>query len=169
MSTAYIDEGSQQPQQTFNIKLPKKAYRLKCIDVVFKRSKKKIDQKTGQEVGDNPMLERTWEVIAPEKVMIKVDSEGNKKEVVVAGLKVKDWLTMTPKTANTVKNDSERFGVDLPDDERPNVKAYINKEGAAILITNEVKQIDEETSEPITDSKGNPVISYQHQLQEWLA
>jgi hypothetical protein len=162
MSKSYVEAGAAEPQKQFNIRLPKKAYTLRCIGVEFKRSKKKDDG-----TGDNPMLEREWEVVSPEKVKIKGE-DGELREVTVQGLTIRDWLTMTAKTAKIVEKDSARLGVEIPDDEIPNTKAYEGKTGIAILGTNVIPAKDEETGEAITHGNGEPVVQYQHRINEWL-
>ncbi len=163
MSKAYLEQGSAEPQKSFNVKLPyPKKFRLKCIECEFGRSKDK-----GNGEGNNPMFTRTWEVVSPERVKIK-DVAGNIVEVVVQGLKCMDWLTMTPKTAKIVLADSERLQVEPPDDELPVPQNYIGKEADAILRTNVQPRVDPDTNEPILDSKGNAVTGYQHQIAEWL-
>lgn len=163
MSKAYLEQTGTEPQKSFNIKLPyPKLFTLKCIECEFGRSKDK-----GNGEGNNPMFTRTWEVVAPERVKIKND-KGEMVEVVVQGLKCMDWLTMTAKTGKIVLADSERLGVEPPDDELPNPQAYLGKEGKAILRTNAQPRVDPDDGTPICDSKGTPVVGYQHNIAEWI-
>lgn len=164
MAKSYIEEGEKLPQKRFNIRLPyPKMFRLKCLECTFGRSKKKDDG-----TGDNPMLTRRWEVTSPESVNIK-DENGEMVPTSIQGLEVNDWLTMSAKTGNIVKADSERLGVEIPDDELPNVQAYIGKEANAVLRTNVVVLKDADTGEPLVDGKGEPCITYQHNISQWFS
>lgn len=147
----------------FKFALPKKAFKLKCVEATFGKSKVKADGS-----GGNPMITRKWQIVAPEKVMIKVGNEGNREEKVVAGCGLMDWLTLTAKTKNIVIKDSTRLGVEPPDDEMPNLKAYEGVEAMAICSTKVAPEMDEETGEPILNTKGEAVVKFQHNITEWL-
>jgi len=125
LSLAFLEtpgNGGEAPiENNFKILLPSpKVYTLRCVDAEFKKSKVKEDG-----TGGNPMIQRTWEVVSPEKVMIKDPNSQNpadKIQVGILGLKVMDWLTLSAKAANFVKADCARFGIDPStlDDENPN-------------------------------------------------
>lgn len=176
MATDYMDGPDDAPVANHKIKLPKKAYKLRCVECDFSRSKEKTDPKTGLKAGNNPMYVRKWEVVEPATVKIrsaeKSAAEGKDvfDEVTIAGLTVMDWLTLTPKTKNIVKADCNRLGVEPPDDNGASVTQYINKEAYAILFTKVTSSIDEETREPILLPSGEPRIDYQHQIPNdgWL-
>lgn len=177
MSKAYMESVADEAPivSARNVALPRKSYLLRCVNCEFKRSKVKPDPKDASKtVGNNPMLERTWEIVSPSTVRIldvaKTQATGEKvyNEVIVEGIQVRDWMTMTAKTANIVKADSTRLGVELPDDEQPDVAAYVGKTANAILKTVVTRAKDEETGEPIQLPDGSIKDDYQHQLQEWL-
>jgi hypothetical protein len=173
MGTEYLDAPDEAPSANYKIKLPKKSYKLRCIKAEFKKSKER-KQANGEITGNNPMIERTWEIVEPQSVKVKniekSIAEGSDvfEEVVIAGLDVMDWLSMTPKTKSVVKADSTRLGVEPPDDTGANATQYLNKEGWAILSTNVDTAIDEETKEPILLPSGETKIDYKHRLAEWL-
>lgn len=165
MSQTYLDTPTGEDQaapKNFSIRLPRKSYRLRCISCEFKRSKAKPDGG-----GNNPMLEREWEVISPETVTIKNES-GEDSKVTISGLRVRDWLTMTAKTGMIVRADSNRLGVEPPDDEAPNTQIYLGKEANAILQTTVDTAKDEETGKPILNSDDKPIVRYQHSIREWI-
>lgn len=174
MATDYMDGPDDAPVANHKIKLPKKSYKLRCIDVDFGRSKAKIDPKTGEAAGNNPMYTRTWEVIEPATVKVrsaeKSAAEGKDvfDEVTIAGLTVMDWLALTPKTKNVVKADCARLGVEPPSDDGSSAAQYKNKEAYAILSTSVETAIDEETREPIVLPSGEKKVDYRHRLAEWL-
>lgn len=157
MSTSYLTQTSNEPTKMFNVELPyPKKYTLRCIDCVFKRSK----------TSDNPMLERTWEIIAPSTVNVMVN--GEKKEVSIAGLTFKDWLTMSAKTAEIVRQDSAWLSVTPPDDEMPNTEIYKGKEATGFVATEKIVAKDPDTQQPITDSAGKPSVSCRYTLAKRL-
>lgn len=158
-----MDSSNTEPQKRFSFVLPfPKLFTLCCIGVTFGRSKKKDDGS-----GDNPMFTRRFEVVSPETVNVKND-EGNFVLTSIQGLEVTDYLTLSSKTKEIVKRDCERFQVDIPDDETPNVLAYVNKTAKATLITDRNVMKDVDTGEPILDSKGQPVIFYRHTIKQWI-
>jgi len=176
MSKAYLEspEAAANTASARNVKLPRKSYLLRCINCEFGRSKEKVNPETGEKSGNNPMFTRTWEIVAPEKVRVLNQEKTREKgenvydEVTVAGIQVRDWLTLTPKTVNIVKQDSARIGVELPDDETPDIGAYIGKTANAILSTTVTLAKDEETGEVIELPDGTKKEDFQHRLQEWL-
>lgn len=174
MSTDYLNTPDEAPVANYKVKLPKKAYTLRCVEAAFGRSKPKVDPKTGEATGNNPMYTRTWEVVSPESVRIKnVEKSAETGEevfedVIIAGLTVMDWLTLTSKTARVVKADANRLGIEPPDDDGSSVTSFIGKEAQAILRTDVQKAIDEETKQPIKLPNGEDKIDYRHQIAEWL-
>lgn len=176
MSKAYLEspEAAANVASARGVKLPRKSYLLRCINCEFGRSKIKTNPETGETSGNNPMFTRTWEIVSPERVRIlntektKEKGENVYDEVIVAGIQVRDWLTLTPKTVHIVKQDSARLGVELPDDETPDTAAYVGKTANAILSTNVAFAKDEETGEIIELPDGTKKEDFQHRLQEWL-
>lgn len=161
MSRAYAETVAEtsEAQQAGNIRFPRKNYLLRCVECTYGRSKvKEVDGKT---VGNNPMLTRVWEVVSPETVRI------DDKEYIIAGKQITDYLTMTGKNAKNVVADSERLGVPVPDDEEPNTEVYLGKEARALIFSEGQKWTDEETGEPIKDSKGDEVTSFRYSIR-WL-
>lgn len=148
----------------YEVRLPQKAYTLRCTGVEFKKSALKDDGKGGTK-GGHPMLERSYEIAAPEKIKVK-DGDGT-KEVVVQGIKLKDWLVITAKTKDFVEKDCRVFKCDMPDDERPVINQYIGKEVKALLRSVVTNVVDEETKEPIM-AGGKPIVRYQHSIVELL-
>jgi len=157
MSTNYVDEtptDSTEVAIDARLELPKKKYQLRCIECEFK---------IGSAPKNTPYLQRTLEVVSPSSVTI------GEKSYNIAGLKIRfDNVYLTAKNGARVKADSKRFGVDIPDNETPNTQAYIGKLVDAILTTDVVKEVDEETKEPITDSDGKPIVKYYHRIQEYI-
>ena len=162
MSKDYLSDNVDEPTKTFNIKLPQKKYRLRCIDAKKDISKLKEDSQ-GNVSGGNPMIVREYEVIDPEIVTVK-DPEQGELKVNIAGLKVKDWLVLTPKTKAFVVKDSKRFDVNTPDDEDTDVDVYKGKEIDVILSTTITERRDEETGEKIEGA--NPY--YNHKIIDYL-
>jgi len=162
LSTDYATDGGgvESIRKDFSIRLPVKEYTLRCTEAEFGKSKEKEDGK-----GNNPMITRTFEIISPEIVKVK-DGESF-REVIIQGLQLKNWLVITAKTKSFVEKDCAIFGVDLPDDERPNLNVYIGKEVKALLRTTVKSVVDEETGEPIM-SGGKPKVNYQHSIAEFL-
>ena len=167
MSSAYLTAPTDEPLKDFEVILNRGAYTLRCIACVFKRSKEKIDENTGEKSGNNPMLERTWEVISPEVIKCKNALTGELEEKNIAGLQVRDWLTMTSRTGKIVKADSVRLGVEPPDDEKPNVMAYIGKTARAKLMTKTEFDMDENTGAFIMIGDKQKIV-YRHSIVEWL-
>lgn len=156
MSTEYAEQPAETTDKSidFAVKLPKKKYQLRCIECEFK---------IGKEPKNTPYLQRTWEIVSPSTVTV------NDQTYNIAGIRIKfDNVYLTAKNAARVKADSVRLGVEIPDNETPNTKAYLGKLTNAILVTEEDAQIDEETKEPITDADDKPVIKFYHRIQEFI-
>lgn len=157
--------------------LPRDRYTLRCIEESFGLSKS----------SDNPMLSRTWEIVAPETVTI------GDKQVSVAGQKVQQYLVTKVKDPDTggwdakksdtkfgqLRDDLQKLGFEGEeiDDENPPLVAE-SKVVDAILygklnqafkeMTAEQRASGAKVGSPITDASGQPIKTYQIQIDSIL-
>lgn len=124
-------------------------FSIRCIKAEKKTSRK-----------NNPMVEFTWEFVAPETV---TGSDG--KTIKVPGLQVMDWAILgengLPKFKTLHKVCHLPMTLSLS---APNVRAYLGKAVKASIISEIQVQKDDNTGEPVLDEEGKPVTSNQYRI-----
>lgn len=167
LETPATEAGAPVVENNFKVLLPSpKAYTIRCIDSKFGKSKVKSDGS-----GGDPMITLSWEIIAPEKVMIKDPNNQTEKIAVgILGIRITTWHVLTAKTAKWVKELCARLSIDpmTLDDENPNITQFLGKIDKAILKSSVEFMKDQETGEFILDSQGEKKVTYQHSFVEWV-
>lgn len=156
-------------------RLPRNRYAIRCVSEEFKPSSK-----------GNPMIEREWEIVAPESVTI------SGKEVEIAGqtgiMQYCTILVQEDGKRDDSKSDAaldrfltERRNLGLPADEIDDENPPLDMEGKvvdAILSSDEyVSRLDptpeqlakgQKYGDPIKDAEGHEVKNYRIRLEQIL-
>jgi len=161
---------------------PKDKYTIRCIE-----------EESGTSKGDNPMITRTWEIIAPETIQVgdRTLSVGGLKVTQYRPTKVRnapadveahgEWDSeKSDKSFNTFTDELKNAGVDVPaeiDDETPpclmkdvTVAAVLHskEDKARKSPTPEQMKKGQKVGDPILDENGKEIKTYQLQLDSIL-
>jgi hypothetical protein len=155
MSKNYADQEA--GPELSNVKIPRKCYKFRVLpDTRFGLSKS----------SGNPMITLVAEVIEPDVVEDKASGTSIK----VGGKHAVDYLVLTDKGAKKVKAACGALGVELPDDESPDVESWFGLTFDAYAGTTAEDRMDETTGEPaVNPNTGEKSIIHTLKIVEYYA